>query len=151
MIAVRWAVGDADWRDVLALRIEVFVNEQGCPADEEPDALDSEARHLMAVAEEMVVGCARVIDKGPGKAKIGRVAVRRDRRGEGIGASIMRFALRQLSVEGCHEVSLEAQVPVIPFYERLGFVAEGPVYLDAGIPHRHMTLAREDSDGATDR
>ena len=34
---------------------------------------------------------------------------------------------------------LDAQVPVIPFYERLGFVAEGPVFDDAGIPHRRMT------------
>ena len=36
---------------------------------------------------------------------------------------------------------LDSQVPVIPFYEALGFVAEGEIFPDAGIPHRHMRLS----------
>ncbi|MEC8902256.1 MAG: GNAT family N-acetyltransferase, partial [Pseudomonadota bacterium] len=28
----------------------------------------------------------------------------------------------------------------LAFYERLGFVAHGDVFMDAGIPHREMTL-----------
>ena len=38
---------------------------------------------------------------------------------------------------------LDAQIQVIPFYERLGFVAEGDVFLDAGIEHRRMRLSAE--------
>mgnify|MGYP002653135186 CR=1 FL=1 len=34
-----------------------------------------------------------------------------------------------------------AQTHALGFYERLGFVAFGPVYDDAGIPHRDMQLA----------
>lgn len=144
MIRVEWVGSEPEWLAVLALRIEVFVDEQKCPADEEPDAYDAHARHLMAVDNGVVVGCARVIDKGDRHAKVGRVAVRRDRRGTGIGALVMRAALDALTGEGCRMVSLEAQVPVIAFYERLGFVADGPVYLDAGIPHRHMERSLED-------
>lgn len=151
MIDVRWVESDNDWRAVLALRIAVFVDEQGCPADEEPDSLDPGARHLMAVESGVVLGCARLLDKGAGKSKIGRVAVRIDQRGRGIGARIMRFAVAELLDQGQKEISLEAQVPVIPFYERLGFVADGPTYLDAGIPHRHMTLRTEGIDGARPR
>jgi ElaA protein len=41
---------------------------------------------------------------------------------------------------GLRRAKLGSQVHAVPFYERLGFVAEGPVYDDAGIPHRDMTM-----------
>ncbi len=50
-------------------------------------------------------------------------------------------AARELRLE---PVILDAQVQVIPFYEKLGFVAEGPVFDDAGIPHRRMTLKKQE-------
>jgi predicted GNAT family N-acyltransferase len=37
---------------------------------------------------------------------------------------------------------VESQTHAIPFYERLGYVAEGAVYEDAGIPHRSMRKPR---------
>ena len=40
---------------------------------------------------------------------------------------------------GTHTVTLDAQLYVIPFYEALGFTAEGDTFLDAGIKHRRMT------------
>jgi predicted GNAT family N-acyltransferase len=44
--------------------------------------------------------------------------------------------------------AIEAQVSVIPFYERLGYVAEGPEYDDgSGILHRVMRLALVDWPG----
>jgi predicted GNAT family N-acyltransferase len=39
---------------------------------------------------------------------------------------------------GQSEVLLAAQDSAIAFYERLGYVAEGPEFLDAGIVHRWM-------------
>jgi predicted GNAT family N-acyltransferase len=35
-------------------------------------------------------------------------------------------------------VTLAAQLQAIGFYERLGYVARGDVFLDAGIEHRWM-------------
>jgi predicted GNAT family N-acyltransferase len=37
---------------------------------------------------------------------------------------------------------LHAQTSVVPFYERLGYTAEGPVFDEAGIPHRKMSRPR---------
>ena len=51
----------------------------------------------------------------------------------------MRDALARAAARGFTVAILDAQVPVISFYERLGFAAEGPVFDDAGIPHRRMT------------
>jgi ElaA protein len=73
-------------------------------------------------------------------AKLQRVAVLARARGTGVGDRLMRHVLRELAAEGIARASLDAQVPVIPFYERLGFAAHGPEFDDAGIPHRAMSL-----------
>ena len=82
---------------------------------------------------------ARLLIDGE-KAKIGRVAVLSEARGTGAGAALMRAALDELRARGVREARLGSQVHAIGFYERLGFVAHGPLYDDAGIPHRDMTL-----------
>ena len=139
-LEVRIASRPDEWKQILAMRVAVFVDEQGGPADDEPDHYDPISRHIVAREVGETVGCARLIDFGQGRGKIGRVAVRRDRRGAGIGDALMRFALARLSAEGFESVELDAQLPVIPFYERFGFVAGGPQFLDGGILHRKMVM-----------
>ncbi|BDZ43827.1 hypothetical protein GCM10025865_31260 [Paraoerskovia sediminicola] len=84
----------------------------------------------------------------PGVVHIGRVAVARTARGTGAGARVMRelerIALAEHAPSGTVVVELSAQVRAIGFYERLGYVVDGPVYLDAGIEHRdaRRTLTR---------
>jgi predicted GNAT family N-acyltransferase len=51
----------------------------------------------------------------------------------------MACALDHAARQGNTVAALDAQVAVIAFYEHLGFVAEGPVFDDAGIVHRRMT------------
>ena len=135
---------DADREAAMHIRMEVFVEEQGVPPELEPDEYDADALHLIALnafdpSHPVPVGTARVVDKGDGVAKIGRVAVRKTWRGWGVGEALMRRAMNAARARGMTTAILDAQVPVIPFYERLGFVAEGPVFDDAGIPHRRMT------------
>ena len=76
--------------------------------------------------------------KPGGVAKIGRVAVRKAYRGAGVGKALMLAVLDAARKRGLTHAVLDAQVPVIGFYEKLGFKAEGPVFDDAGIPHRTM-------------
>jgi len=140
-IAIRVCVTDEDRAEAMRIRFTVFVDEQAVPAELEPDEYDAVATHLIAVEGTAAVGTARIIDKGQGIAKIGRVAVLAPWRGKGVGDALMRFALDQAKAQGLQIAALDAQVPVIPFYEKLGFVAEGPVFDDAGIPHRHMRRA----------
>jgi ElaA protein len=125
----------------MRIRFAVFVDEQRVPPELEPDEFDAAALHLLAVVPETgeVVGTARVVDKGDGVAKIGRVAVLAPYRGTGAGRALMAFALERVRDASLTLAVLDAQVAVIPFYERLGFVAEGPIFDDAGIPHRRMS------------
>jgi len=73
--------------------------------------------------------------------KIERVAVLEAHREKGYARAIMRAALERLTADPeISEAFLSAQTYIIPFYESMGFVAEGPEYLDAGIPHRDMRM-----------
>lgn len=122
-----------------AIRRAVFIEEQAVPEDLEIDDLDGEAIHLLAVTGGRAVGTARILLAGE-TGKIGRVAVLADQRGTGLGAALIRAALDELRAQpGVTTAKLGAQTHALGFYERLGFVAFGPVYDDAGIPHRDMT------------
>jgi predicted GNAT family N-acyltransferase len=121
-----------------AVRRAVFIEEQGIDEAEEWDAADQTCVHYLAGDEAAPLGTARLIARGP-EAKIGRVAVMAQARGSGLGRQIMTHLLAEAQSAGFSTAVLEAQLAVIPFYERLGFLAEGPVYDDgSGILHRVM-------------
>lgn len=129
---------DDDRAACLAIRRRVFIEEQGVAEDLEVDGRDGEAVHLLARLDGAPVGTLRIRTVGDA-AKLERVAVLAGHRGAGIGAALTRAALDAArAMPGVVRAKLGAQVPVIAFYERLGFTASGPVYDDAGIPHRDM-------------
>ena len=106
----------------------------------EIDHDDDEALHFLALHEKRPVGTARVVLKDEGQiAKIGRMAVVCEMRGKGFGAAIMQAIEADPDVQRTNRLVLEAQTHAIPFYEKLGYVAAGDVYLDCNIPHRFMS------------
>jgi ElaA protein len=130
-------------RKAAALRVAVFVEEQNVPAELELDEYDPTAVHLVGIENGAVIATLRIIAKQTeaGKVlKIGRVAVAKPHRNRGLGKQLMQAAIdhaRQQKVPAC---ILTAQLPVIAFYEKLGFIAHGPVFDECGIDHRAMRL-----------
>ncbi len=135
MITLREADWACDREILLGIRFAVFVEEQGVPPELEEDAHDPQALHLLAMdADGAAIGTARLLPDG----HIGRMAVLRDWRGRGVGSALLRELLAAARRRGLNRVFLNAQCAAMPFYERAGFRAEGPVFDDAGIPHRRM-------------
>ena len=129
----------ANWqRDHPALkkiRSEVFIQEQSVPRALEWDGLDDTALHLIATAEiGEPIATARLLIDG----HIGRVAVLKAWRNRGIGTALMHEIIHQAELLGYKQLELAAQIQAIPFYEKLGFIAYGDNFMDAGIPHRNM-------------
>lgn len=123
-----------------ALRHQVFVVEQGVPIEEEIDALDASATHLLARRNSVPIGAARIVFQHD-LAKIGRVCVLQPARGTGLGAALINEAVAiARATPGITQAKLGAQIQALGFYEKLGFTAVGPVYDDAGIDHRDMVL-----------
>lgn len=129
-----------DMQDCLAIRRQVFIEEQGVSQHEEVDGRDPDCYHYLMRDGERAVATARVLPMG-NTAKIQRVAVLDPYRSAGLGESLMRFILDELKSDHPFELAiLGAQTHAIGFYERLGFEKRGDEFLDAGIPHFEMVL-----------
>lgn len=127
-----------DWPDICAIRYQVFQLEQSIDPDLDFDGQDEQTQQVLAYLDQVPVGTARVRELDLTTVKIERVAVLKPFRGCGIGYRLMQFVLQFLTEKHTQVVWVNAQMPVKAFYERLGFVQEGSVFEDAGIPHIRM-------------
>ncbi|MER5848385.1 GNAT family N-acetyltransferase [Streptomyces sp. NPDC002012] len=147
----RTVVDERDRAACFQVRKEVFVGEQNVPEEIEYDAYDADAVHVIAVAVDgSALGTGRLLHGAAALAKtggdltvgsLGRLAVTKEARGLGVGVALVRAiedAAREL---GLAAVDLHAQTRALGFYERLGYVAYGPEFPDAGIAHRAMRRA----------
>ena len=123
------------------LRVDVFVAEQNCPFKEIDDQdANPETRHILAFDGETLAGCARVFPTESG-SRFGRFVVHPDFRGSGLGPQIVRTGIEYTErFDG--DLIVEAQSGLVGYYEQFGLVAEGDEFLDTGVPHRKMRLAR---------
>ena len=129
-----------DAEQIHAIRQQVFVIEQGIDPTLEWTGDDDQFRSILALdADQKPIGTGR-IKVSAATATIGRMAVLKHWRGAGVGAAILSRLIEIGKADGADEFELSAQVSAITFYEKLGFIASGDVYLDADIEHRKMTL-----------
>jgi ElaA protein len=130
---------------IMALRQEVFVVEQDC-VYQDLDSKDQVALHLFIreSAGDGVLAYARIFSPDvlhEEMAAIGRVVVRKEKRGTGLGKEIMRYG-----IELCRRkyprvpIRISAQTYLADFYAALGFRDTGHHYLEDGIPHMEMLM-----------
>lgn len=128
-----------DWQTLgeraRAIRLAVFVAEQGIPAELEWDGADSACLHALALdADGRAVGTGRLLPQ----ARIGRMAVLPAARGAGVGGAILSRLVEAARARGDEAVELSAQRSAEPFYRRHGFEAFGAPYEEAGLAHVRM-------------
>ena len=140
MITIQRVTQPQDIQQCHAIRVKVFVEEQNISLEEEFDGLDVQSDHYLLTIDKAPIGTARVrYDEG--KAKIERVAILSTHQGHGLGKQLMEIMIADIkSSKKCNTIILGAQTHAIPFYEKLGFMVSSDVFMDAGIPHKNMTL-----------
>jgi predicted GNAT family N-acyltransferase len=146
---IRLAQDEGDRAAAYLVRFDVFVTEQQVPADLELDELDGAADHFVAFDDDRAVGAGRLVVEPAGfadadpalgpVAHLGRLAVRPETRGSALGVALVAAIEARAAERGLRVVALSAQTHALGFYERLGYTAHGPVFDDAGLPHRWMT------------
>ena len=124
------------------LRETVFVHEQGVRIEEEWDEWDAVSDHAIAFGVSgLAVGTGRLLPPEPatpGEARIGRMAVLKESRGSGAGMALLDALVALAAARGLETLVLHAQTQALGFYQRCGFVAEGPEFIEANIPHFTM-------------
>ena len=144
-----------------SIRFVVFVEEQKVPPDIELDDQDELSVHVIAQVDGHAVGTGRLLpveadSSGTDAAlalsssdsvafahtartsHVGRMAVLKGYRGQGIGARMLDVLTRCARARGDTRIVLSAQTHAIGFYRRYGFTEFGAIYLDAGIEHQSM-------------
>lgn len=135
---IKIAAWDELQADAAAIRMEVFVVEQKVPAELEMDEMDPVCVHAVAYDDAGTpVATGRLLPDG----HIGRMAVRKSGRGQGVGGAVLQALMATARQRGDREVMLNAQTHAATFYGSHGFAQEGEEFMDAGIPHIHMRAA----------
>ena len=119
------------------IRFAVFVEEQGVPLEIELDEYDPVSLHALALDGEKAVGTGRLLPDG----HIGRMAVLREYRNQGVGGQLLKRLVEAAKARGDRQVLLSAQVGALKFYRAHGFEPEGDEYMEAGIRHQAMRKA----------
>jgi predicted GNAT family N-acyltransferase len=139
--------------DAQTVRHEVFVLGQNVPIERDLDGKDHRPTIQFVGYEEdhhhsgLAICTARVRpiyledEANPGlfDAKIERVAVVERLRGNNIGQDLITYIMQAMKRDSnVQNLILESQTHAKLFYERLGFIAVGDEFDDAGIAHIKM-------------
>jgi predicted GNAT family N-acyltransferase len=112
----------------------VFMEEQRISYAMEVDEDEHAALHILGEIDGEPVAAARVRYRA-GYAKLERIAVRQEWRGRGVGSALTRFMIQTAKTHGYTTFKLHAQTYAKGLYEKLGFVAVGDPFMEAGIEH----------------
>lgn len=125
---------ESQLNDAFFVRKQVFVDEQRVPAEEEYDAYESSAQHVVLYDEDVPVGAGRfrIID---GIGKMERICVLSSHRQKGAGKLIMEALEAAAKEQSLSKLKLHAQTHAESFYHKLGYETVSDVFMEADIPH----------------
>ena len=122
MITGKLIAGGGDLSEVQSIRMRVFVDEQGFPADEEMDQYDARAVHALLYDDDHnPAATGRLYIDDDGYWRIGRVAVLKEKRGAQLGDLVMRMLLYRVLEMNLDRVKLSCAPDLAPFFMRYGF------------------------------
>lgn len=138
MVIVNRIESDLDLQKAFKIREEVFVIEQNVDREEEYDEFEDSSTHFLAFINDKPVGTARWREKGD-KVKLERFAVLKSARGKGVGAELVNSVVNDVESKKLNkEMYMHAQVHAVPFYEKLGFIKKGDLFIECEIEHFTM-------------
>ncbi len=135
-ILIKVADFSSDFLIIEQIRYAVFHVEQSISAEDEFDGKDAESIHLLAYFDNQPTGTVRIRNIDHEIVKIERLAVLKDFRSLGLGKKLMVQAIAHVSELGtCKLIKIHAQSHLENFYTKLGFMAQGEKFIEAGIEH----------------
>ena len=124
--------------DIIKIRTDVFIEEQGFK--DEFDEADKTCSHIVLYDNNQPIATCRYFREGE-IYHVGRVAIIKEYRGQGLGNKIMQIAENEIrgkcNGEKC-VVEVSAQVRVSEFYKKLGYNKVGNIYFDEYLEHIRM-------------
>lgn len=117
------------------IRVRVFMDEQGF--QNEFDDLDNACTHIVLFDSALPVATCRIWQEN-GEWHVGRLAVIKACRGQGLGQNMLAQAEAYVRKRGADRLCLHAQCRAEPFYRKCGYTPYGEIDYDEGVEHIHM-------------
>ena len=137
---IKFNFSEEDIREeAFKIRHKVFVEEQNCPPEIEYEFEEISTHFLLKYNNTPI--CTSRYRKTNEGIKLERFAVLKEYRKKGIGHKILKYMLNDLK-DFMGLIYMHAQVDVIPFYEKMGFIKQGGKFEEAFIMHYKMILKR---------
>ncbi|MGG5358135.1 MULTISPECIES: GNAT family N-acetyltransferase [unclassified Enterococcus] len=125
--------------DAVRIRHQVFMVEQGVPPEREIDKDEANSVHFVLYSDNKEpMATVRLLPLENGKMKLQRMAVLKEYRRQNLGKQIVEEAENFARKHGYNTILLGAQLPAVPFYEKMGYQSYGDVFIDAGMEHLNM-------------
>ncbi len=129
---------DPLFAQVFALREKVLRQPLGLSLHNEDTSGDKHDAIYVALNDHNVVGCLMAKNLSDGLLKLRQMAVDTDVQAKGIGKLLVQYAEADARNRGLKKIELHARQIVQGFYERLGYTAHGPEFVEVNIPHIKM-------------
>ena len=126
-------------REALTLRREVFVDEQGIPAELDEDGRDRAATSILIYDGNVPIATGRFLMVADGETILARIAVQARYRGRGIGGMVVSELEKLAIEEGANRFTLLPHDYLEDFYRRLGYRKTS----EAGTVGTHRLIAME--------
>lgn len=124
-------------QDAYAVRMKVFVEEQGVPQGIEIDEYEEQATHFVVYDNRVAIGAGR-FRRLDGIGKVERICILEAFRKTGAGKQLMEAIEGVMKQQGIRKAKLNAQTHAENFYHRIGYTTVSELFYEAGIPHVTM-------------
>lgn len=146
MITSIWTEPGGDATAARELRRRVFQEELGLAPEEDWDIQDAYAYHLALLMNDRPVAAGRITYGGVGTAKLSRICVLKQYRRQGIGDGLVKILDYKASQMGMRYSAVEAPEALTPFYQRIGYKAEGQPFVKWN--ETWISMKKETNSGA---
>lgn len=122
------------------LRYEILRKPWNQPVSSTKDEWEGQSIHVLMLDENNeAVACGRLQLNPNEEGQIRSMAVRNDMQGKGLGKQIIAYIEAKAKDLKLKNITLDARINAVKFYERCGYMVEGESYLLFGtIQHYRM-------------
>lgn len=125
-------------KKAIDIRFRVFTIEQGFAKKDDLDEFDSKSIHIIVYQNSKAIATARMFKENDKTYHIGRIAVLKKYRNNGVGSFILSIFESKSKELGANKINIGSQIDKTGFYEKCGYEKHGDIFDDAGYPHIMM-------------
>ena len=134
-VQIQWR-GDR-YDEEIALRDRLLRKPLGLNFTEDQLAEEVDQLHFGLIESDALIACV-VIVPIDAHTKLRQMAVDEAWQRKGVGSRLVKEVEVCLQGRGFKSIELSARVPVVGFYESLGYQADGERFVEVTIPHQKM-------------